>query len=100
MMNRKAIDPDPDSPDGMAEAVRNRQDRQRRWRTEGEPSMVRFVGRIGVLGWVIVAPTLLGLFVGRFLDRSFGSGIFWSAGLLVLGVAMGFWSAWKWMHRQ
>jgi ATP synthase protein I len=62
--------------------------------------MLRFVGQIGVLGWMIVAPTLLGLFIGRWLDRTFGSGIFWSAGLLVLGVTIGFWSAWKWMHRQ
>jgi|SRR6516162_8768768 ATP synthase protein I len=100
MMNRKAIDRDPNSPDGMAEAIRNRQERQRRWRTEGEPSMLRFVGQIGVLGWMIVAPTLLGLFVGRWLDGTFGSGIFWSAGLLVLGVTIGFWSAWNWMHRQ
>jgi ATP synthase protein I len=84
----------------MTEAVRHRHERQRRWRTEGEPSMVRFVGQIGVLGWIIVAPTLMGIFAGRWVDRRFGTGIFWSAALLVLGVAIGFWSAWKWMHRQ
>jgi ATP synthase protein I len=100
MMNRTTLDRDPNSPDGMAEAVHKRQERRRRWRTEGERSMVRFVGQIGVLGWTIVAPTLLGLFVGRWLDRTFGTGILWSAGLLVVGVAIGFWSAWKWMHRQ
>ena len=100
MMNRKAVERDTDSPDGMANAVRNRQERQKRWRIEGEPSMVRFVGQIGVLGWIIIAPTLAGLFVGRWLDQSFGTRIFWSAALLALGVAVGFWSAWTWMHRQ
>jgi ATP synthase protein I len=100
MMNRKGVERDTDSPDGMADAVRNRQERQRRWRTEGEPSVVRFVGQIGVLGWIIIAPTLAGLFVGRWLDQSFGTRIFWSAALLALGVAAGFWSAWTWMHRQ
>ena len=99
-MNHRPVERDPDSPDGMAEAARNRQERQRRWRMEGEQSMLRFVGQIGVLGWMIVGPTLLGLFIGRWLDHSFGTGIFWSAGLLVLGVAMGFWSAWKWMQKQ
>lgn len=88
------------SPDGMADAVRKRQERQVHWLREGEPSMARFVGQIGILGWIIVAPTLLGLFVGRWLDRMFGSGIFWSAALLVLGVTVGFWSAWRWMHKQ
>lgn len=85
---------------GMAEAARKEQGRRARWRTEGEPSVMRFVGQIGVLGWIIVAPTLLGLFIGRWLDRSFGTGIFWSAALLVLGVTLGFWSSWQWMHRQ
>jgi ATP synthase protein I len=61
---------------------------------------MRFVGQIGILGWLIVAPTLLSLFVGRWLDRSFGTGIFWSAAFLVLGVTLGFWSGWRWMHRQ
>lgn len=86
--------------DGMAAAVRRQQERRRRWLTEGEPSMARFVGQIGVLGWIIVAPTLIGLFTGRWLDRNFNSGIFWSAALLVLGVSLGFWLAWRWMHRQ
>jgi ATP synthase protein I len=100
MMNRKTVKRDTNSADGMADAVRNRQERQGRWRTEGEPSMIRFVGQIGVLGWIITAPTLAGLFVGRWLDHTFGMRIFWSAALLVLGVVVGFWSAWTWMHRQ
>jgi len=91
---------EPGPPNGMAEAARKEEDRRVRWRTEGEQSVMRFVGQIGVLGWIIVAPTLLGLFAGRWLDRSFGTGIFWSAALLVLGVTVGFWSAWRWMRRQ
>lgn len=99
-MNAKAVEREPSSPDGMADAVRKQHERRRRWRTEGEPSVVRFVGQIGVLGWIIVAPTLIGLFIGRWLDHTFGTGIFWSAALLVLGVTVGFWSGWRWMHRQ
>ena len=58
------------------------------------------VGQIGILGWIIVTPTLIGLFIGRWLDHRFGTGIFWSAPLLLLGVAVGYWSAWRWMHKQ
>jgi ATP synthase protein I len=99
-MHAKAAERQPAPANGMAEAARKEEDRRRRWRTEGEPSVIRFVGQIGVLGWIIVAPTLLGLFIGRWLDRSFSTGIFWSAALLVLGVTLGFWSGWRWMHRQ
>jgi ATP synthase protein I len=55
---------------------------------------------IGVLGWTIVTPTLIGIFVGRGLDRTFGSGIFWTLGLLVAGLALGCSLVWKRIHRE
>jgi ATP synthase protein I len=87
-------------PDGLAHTVRRQRERQRRWLREGEPSLVRFIGQIGVLGWIIVVPTLIGLFIGRWLDHKFGSGIFWSAPLLLVGVVVGCWSGWRWMQKQ
>jgi ATP synthase protein I len=86
--------------DGMAAAVRLRREREKDWNREGEPSMVRYVGQIGVLGWMIVVPTLIGLFIGRWLDQKFATGIFWSAPLLLVGLAIGCRLAWQWMHRQ
>jgi ATP synthase protein I len=99
-MDKMSSEHDRTLPDGLADAARRQQERERSWASEGEPSVTRFVGQIGVLGWIIVAPTLVGLFAGRWLDRTFGSGIFWSAALLLLGVSLGFWSGWRWMHRQ
>jgi len=99
-MNAEPVEREPSSPNGMANAVRKQQERKERWQIEGEPSMMRFVGQIGVLGWIIVAPALIGLFIGRWLDHMIGSGIFWSTALLFLGVTVGFWSAWKWMQKQ
>lgn len=99
-MSAKAVKPEPSAPDGMADAVRKQRQRQQRWLKEGGPSVARFVGQIGVLGWIIVVPTLIGLFIGRWLDHKFGTGIFWSAPLLLVGVVIGYWSAWRWMHRQ
>ena len=99
-MNTKTVEPGPSVPDGLAGAVRKRQERRKHWLKEGEPSVTRFVGQIGVLGWIIVTPTLVGLFVGRWLDHKFGTGIFWSAPLLLIGVVLGCWSAWQWMHKQ
>jgi ATP synthase protein I len=91
---------DDQAPDGLTKAVRERRARWASWHSEGEPSMMRFVGQIGVLGWIIVAPTLIGLFIGRWIDRWLGTGIFWSAPLLLVGVVIGCWSAWRWMHQQ
>ena len=93
-------EPPRDAPDGLTAAVRRHLQRQLRWLKQGEPSVMRFVGQIGVLGWIIVAPTLLGLFLGRWLDATLGTGIFWSAPLLMIGVIIGCWSAWRWIGRQ
>ena len=90
----------PENGDALDEAVRTRRERLDRWNREGERSVGRNLAMIGALGWIIVVPTLLGVFSGRWLDRHFASGIFWTLGLLVLGLAVGCWMAWKRMHKE
>ncbi|MGA2793655.1 MAG: AtpZ/AtpI family protein [Roseiarcus sp.] len=89
---------EPGEEDPLVKGTRLRGERRRRWLREGDPSVARRLAQIGVLGWIIVAPMLIGLFIGRWLDRLFNSGLFWSAPLLMLGLALGCWSAWKWMN--
>jgi ATP synthase protein I len=86
--------------DGAAHAAQLAAQRKRRHEEEPEPSLGSRLGQIGVLGWTIIAPTLLGLVLGRWLDRRFTTGVFFSAPLLMIGAGIGLWSAWKWMHRQ
>jgi ATP synthase protein I len=89
----------PDLPGPLDEAVRTRRERRERWQREGERSIGQNLAMIGVLGWTIVTPTLIGIFLGRWIDRTFGSGIFWTLGLLVAGLTLGCWLAWQRMHR-
>jgi ATP synthase protein I len=86
--------------DRVARAARRALEREAKGRADPEPTLGARLGQIGVLGWAVIVPTLLFLFLGRWLDRSFGTGIFFSAPLLMLGATIGLWSAWKWMHRQ
>ena len=91
----------PNSPhDDFTDGVRRRYARMKRAREEGEPSMGGQLAQIGVLGWIIVTPALAGLFAGRWIDRHSGFTLLWSATLMGLGIALGFWTAWKWMQRQ
>lgn len=89
---------EPREEDALVKGVRVRGERHRRWLREGEPSAARRLAQIGVLGWIIIVPMLLGVFAGRWLDRTFNSGLFCTAPLLMLGLALGSWSAWKWMN--
>jgi ATP synthase protein I len=88
---------EPGEPDPLVKGARLRGERHRRWLSEGEPSVARRLAQIGVLGWIIVVPMLIGVFAGRWLDQRFNSGLFWTAPLLMLGLGLGCWSAWKWI---
>ena len=95
--------PDFNPGDRLLRAARQAFEREARGREIPEPSLGARLGQIGVLGWTIVLPTLLGLLLGQWLDRTFmshasGPHVFFSATFLILGAAIGYWSAWRWMH--
>jgi len=91
---------EPENHEKLSDAVKTRQERRERWQREGERSIGQNLAMIGVLGWTIVLPTLLGLFAGRWLDRQFHMGIFWTLGLLGVGLTIGCMLAWKRMHNE
>ncbi|MGB8273808.1 MAG: AtpZ/AtpI family protein [Alphaproteobacteria bacterium] len=91
---------DPDHPEKLDESVRLRRERKERGLREGERSLGQNLAMIGALGWLIVLPTLIGMFAGRWLDRHFESGIFWTSGLLFIGLAIGCRMAWRRMHQE
>jgi ATP synthase protein I len=89
-----------DSAERLENAVKTRRERRARWEREGERSIGQNLAMIGVLGWLIVAPALLGIVAGHWLDERFDFGIFWTLGLFVAGLALGSALAWRWMQRQ
>ncbi len=91
-------EPEPSQHDPLVSSVRLRGERRRKSLREGDLSVARGLAQIGVLGGMIVAPMLIGIILGRWLDHVFNSGVFWTASLLPLGLALGGWSAWKWMN--
>ena len=91
---------EPENHERLSDAVKTRQERRERWKREGERSIGQNLAMIGVLGWTIVLPTLLGLFAGRWLDRQFHMGIFWTLSLLVVGLMAGCMLAWRRMHSE
>lgn len=91
----------PEAPEnGLLSRIRQTLARRRRHEAETTPTIGRFIGQIGVLGWLVVLPVLGGIVLGRWLDQRFGTGIFWTAPLLLVGAVLGMRAAWIWMHRQ
>ena len=58
------------------------------------------LGMFGLVGWSIVVPTLLGAFLGIWLDRHFPGKQSWTLTLLLIGLIVGCVSAWHWLSRE
>ena len=84
----------------LQEAVERAHRRREHWLRTGEWPLGRALAMMGRFGWMMVVPILLGVFVGRWLDRTFNTGVFWSAALVFAGAASGFWAVWKRMDSE
>jgi ATP synthase protein I len=80
---------------GLYRSVEQRAERRARWEREGERPLWRNLSMIGALGWLIVTPTLLGALAGRWLDRTYDQGVFWTGSLIFIGAAIGFYFVWQ-----
>jgi ATP synthase protein I len=84
----------------IVDAVERRQSRREQWEMEGERPLWKNLSMVGALGWLIVTPTLIGVFAGRWLDASLDTGVTFSGALTFLGACLGLWLAWKRMNEE
>lgn len=94
------MDDHQDPPDHVETAARRAVQRDQMGRDDPEPSVAARLGQIGILGWVVIMPVLLGIVLGRLADKAADSGIFFTAPAIFIGAGIGLHAAWKWMHSQ
>ena len=58
------------------------------------------LGMMGIIGWSVSVPTLLGAALGIWLDRRGGDTRSWTLALLVAGLGIGCLNAWFWVSRE
>ena len=56
-------------------------------------------GMMGLIGWSVVVPTLLGTALGLWLDKNYPDGRDWTLALLVGGLMLGCLNAWAWVSK-
>lgn len=58
------------------------------------------LGMMGIVGWTIVVPTLLGALLGIWLDRKYPETFSWTLTGLILGLFAGCLIAWGWVNKE
>jgi ATP synthase protein I len=56
--------------------------------------------RFGIIGFIIITPTLIGAILGMFLDAAIPGMLPWSVVLMILGIACGFYISWSWLVKE
>jgi len=71
-------------------------------RAQGNPAPgVWFgLGLMGVIGWSVVVPTLLGAALGLWLDSHYAGARSWTMALLIAGLVLGCFNAWIWIAKE
>ncbi len=58
------------------------------------------LGMMGLVGWSVVVPTLLGAALGHWLDQHHPGEHSWTLALLVAGLVLGCVNAWHWIDKE
>ncbi|MHB8834207.1 MAG: AtpZ/AtpI family protein [Candidatus Methylomirabilia bacterium] len=58
------------------------------------------LGMMGLVGWSVAIPTLLGAALGIWLDKQHPGKHSWTLALLAAGLVIGCFNAWHWVARE
>jgi len=58
------------------------------------------LGMMGLIGWSVVIPTLLGAALGIWLDQYYPGKHAWTLALMMAGLAIGCFTAWHWVAKE
>ena len=82
-------------PNDLDRSVRKTRERRERAKQEGDRTLAQNLVWMGTLGWLIVVPMVGGMFLGRWLDHRFGTGVTFASALCIVGLATGCVFAWR-----
>ena len=86
--------------DRMLRQVETKESRKLRAREEGTQSAWFGLGMFGMVGWSVAVPTVLGALLGMWIDRRWPSPYSFTLMLLLAGLALGCFSAWRWVSQE
>jgi ATP synthase protein I len=93
-------DKPPDASASFAQQVGLAADRKLRAQRSPDQAAWFGLGMIGLIGWSVVVPALLGTALGIWLDKTHVGRHSWTLALMVGGLCLGCLNAWHWVAEQ
>ena len=84
----------------LSDEVGTKATRKLKARRNPPPTVWVGLGMMGLIGWSVVVPTLLGAALGLWLDKHHPGKHAWTLALLVAGLAIGCFNAWHWVDKE
>jgi ATP synthase protein I len=84
----------------LAEQIGAKAARKLRARRDSAQGVWFGLGMMGLIGWSVAVPTLLGAALGLWLDKHRAGKQSWTLALLVAGLAIGCFNAWHWVAKE
>ncbi len=84
----------------LSQDIATKASRKLRARRHKERTVWFGLGMMGVIGWSVAIPTLLGAVLGIWLDQRYPGGRSWTLALLVAGLTLGCLNAWRWVSME
>lgn len=100
MSEPRKIAPSPAAKPPLATQVDARARRKLAARRHGAAGVWLGLGMMGLIGWSVVVPTLLGAALGSWLDALHPGAHSWTLALLVAGLVLGCFNAWRWVAKE
>lgn len=99
-MNEKPESKSAKDPTAFSREVGAKAARKLKARRNATPGVWFGLGMMGLIGWSVVVPTLLGAALGIWLDNRYPGSHSWTLTLLVIGLALGCLNAWHWVGKE
>src|ERR1700684_2344097 len=99
-MIKEPINKTPNTEPPFAEQVGAKAARKLKARRNPTPGVWFGLGMMGLIGWAVAVPTLLGAALGLWLDQHHMGQHSWTLALLVAGLTIGCLNAWHWVAQE
>lgn len=84
----------------LLQTIGPKEDRKLRKRAQPNHGIWVWLGMLGLVGWSVAIPTLLGVAAGTWIDRRWPSRFSWTLMLMMAGLLIGCLNAWMWIKKE